>query len=283
MPLTRRTLSGGHSAPPPRAARRRRRASRRSRHRAPERGGLRGRHPRARRGSSCEPSGSPTKAVSRSPVVRGHGVRADRRVAGGVERAHERALGRQARERVAVGERAAALGRRRSSAGARLEREAALPGRGHHVLGVERACPRRSRPSRSRPACASTIASKSPSASRRRRVSTLPRSSRTSRSGRSASSAARRRRLAVPDDRALGQLVERAGAAERVARVGALGHAHDREPVGQLGGHVLGRVHGEVDLAGQQRLLDLLHEARLVGQALGGQTRSRAGARRPRS
>ena len=54
------------------------------------------------------------------------------------------------------------------------------------------------RPSRRSPATASTIASTSPSPSLRRRVSTLPCSSLTSRSGRAASSCARRRRLAVP-------------------------------------------------------------------------------------
>ncbi len=52
--------------------------------------------------------------------------------------------------------------------------------------------------------------------------------------------------------------------AERVARVGALGHADDGQAVRQLAGHVLGRVHGEVDRPREQRLLDLLHEARLV-------------------
>ena len=37
-----------------------------------------------------------------------------------------------------------------------------------------------------------------------------------------------------------------------------------RQAVRQLAGHVLGRVHGEVDLAGEQRLLELRDAARLV-------------------
>ena len=120
------------------------------------------------------------------------------------------------------------------------------------------------RPSRSSPACASTSAAKSPSARRRRRVSTLPRSSRTSRSGRSASSWARRRRLLVPTARAVGQLPQRGRPAERVERVRALRHADDGQAGGQLGGYVLGGVHRQVDLAGEERVLDLLDEAGLV-------------------
>src|SRR2546423_823927 len=54
------------------------------------------------------------------------------------------------------------------------------------------------------------------------------------------------------------------GVRQRASRVSASRNANDRETVGQLRGHVLGGVHGEVDLAGQQRLLDLLDEPRLV-------------------
>ena len=150
-------------------------------------------------------------------------------------------------ERVAVGHRPQRARPRRASSAARLEREAALAGRGHERVGSS-GVPSPPRPSRSSPAAASTMASKSPSASRRRRVSTLPRRSRTSRSGPQRPAAARggagspcrprRPRASSSSD---------AGAAERVARVGALGHADDRQAVGQLGRHVLGRVHGQVD------------------------------------
>ena len=133
--------------------------------------------------------------------------------------------------------------------GRRAPRARGSPGRARartarHRSGV----PSSPRPSRSRPAPdASTIASKSPSASRLRRVSTLPRRSRTSRSGRRASSAARRRRLAVPTT-APSASSSSDSAPQSASRASARsGHAHDREPVGQLRRHVLRRVHGEVD------------------------------------
>ena len=61
------------------------------------------------------------------------------------------------------------------------------------------------RPSRFRPETASRMASKSPSAARRRRVSTLPRSISTFRSGRRARAWAWRRRLAVPSRAPVGR------------------------------------------------------------------------------
>jgi hypothetical protein len=60
---------------------------------------------------------------------------------------------------------------------------------------------------------------------------------------------------------ALAERSQRLRPAQRVARVGALGDAHDREPGRQHARHVLGRVDGEVDVIGEERLLDLLHEA----------------------
>jgi hypothetical protein len=78
---------------------------------------------------------------------------------------------------------------------------------------------------------------------------------------------------------ALGELVERAGPADRVARVGALGHGQDHETARQLRGHVLGRVHGQIDLTGKQRLLDLLDEAGLVRELRGGASACIAGGR----
>ncbi len=80
------------------------------------------------------------------------------------------------------------------------ERFAALadPAAGTNPLPLRAppASPRR--PRRSRPAAASTSTSTSPAACLRSRVSTFPRSSTTSRSGRSASSCARRRSALVP-------------------------------------------------------------------------------------
>src|SRR5690606_17364139 len=57
---------------------------------------------------------------------------------------------------------------------------------------------------------------------------------------------------------------ERRGPAQRVPGIGALGGAGEHEPLRQLAGEVLRRVDREVGLAGEQRLLDLLDEARLV-------------------
>jgi hypothetical protein len=75
------------------------------------------------------------------------------------------------------------------------------------------------------------------------------------------------------DHRALLQIGDRArsrsgtrtgGRDEHVARVLALGHAVDRQPVGEPRLHVLERVDGDVDLAVAQRLLDLLGEQALA-------------------
>ena len=66
------------------------------------------------------------------------------------------------------------------------------------MLGSSRSRIQSVRPSRSRPAAASKIASTWPAPSLRRRVSTLPRNSMASISGRSALSCARRRELLVP-------------------------------------------------------------------------------------
>ena len=77
------------------------------------------------------------------------------------------------------------------------------------------------------------------------------------RSARSASSCARRRTDAVPI-RIPGSSAARAD--ESVARIVALEVRADDEPCRVRRGHVLRRVDGDVDPAGEQRLLDLLHE-----------------------
>ena len=46
----------------------------------------------------------------------------------------------------------------------------------------------------------------------------------------------------------------------------ARGKGAEHEPVGQHRGHVLQAVHGDVDAAVEQRLLDLLHEERLAAE-----------------
>jgi hypothetical protein len=51
-------------------------------------------------------------------------------------------------------------------------------------------------------------------------------------------------------------------------RVGPFGDGDDREPVGQLAGNVLGRMNRQIDPVREQRLLDLLDEARLVPRNL---------------
>ena len=124
------------------------------------------------------------------------------------------------------------------------------PGGGHERGRVERPSLVAALRAGRGPPAASTSASKSPSASRRSRVSTLPRTSRTSRSGRAASSSARRRRLDVPTTApsarssrlAAPQIASRGSARSR--------HADDRSrPSGKLRRHVLRRVHGQVDVA----------------------------------
>ena len=102
-----------------------------------------------------------------------------------------------------------------------------------------------------------------------RRVSTFPRSSVTSRSERIASSCERRRRLDVPTVAPFGKVVERLRADQRVARVLGRRHRGDHESRRQVARDVLGAVHRDVDLTGEQRVLDLLDEAGLVADRAG--------------
>ena len=73
--------------------------------------------------------------------------------------------------------------------------------------------------------------------------------------GAAASSCERRRRLEVPT-RAPSARSSSEPASPMKASVGSsrAGHADERQPLGQLAREVLGRVHAEVDLAGEQRL-----------------------------
>jgi hypothetical protein len=54
------------------------------------------------------------------------------------------------------------------------------------------------------------------------------------------------------------------GREQGIARIGALQQAADDEAIGQLGGHVLHGVDRHIDLAGDQRLLDLLGKQALA-------------------
>ena len=132
--------------------------------------------------------------------------------------------------------------------------------------------PRPRGPSRRSPAAARTIASRSPSASRRSLVSTLPCSSPTSRSGRAARSWARRRRLAVPTRAPSGTASsEEPAPIQTSAGSSRSGTAAIARPSGIVGRQVLGRVDADLGLARQQRRLDPADEPGLVAQlAVGG-------------
>ena len=137
-------------------------------------------------------------------------------------------------------------------------RPPAHPARGRAASAAGRATSvtSSSRPSRARPARASTTASTSPERTLPIRVSTLPRIGRHSRPRPSARSWAARRGEPVPTRAAGGQLAQGEAVAgdQHVARVLAPGTAASDEA--RLGGgrQVLERVHGEVDLAAQQRV-----------------------------
>ena len=77
--------------------------------------------------------------------------------------------------------------------------------------------------------------------------------------------------------RAGGQVVERR-ADERVTGVAPLGEGGEHEPVGRVGGKVLGRVHRDVGATVEDRLLHLLHEHAGAADAVD-RRRRRAGRR----
>ena len=70
------------------------------------------------------------------------------------------------------------------------------------------------------------------------------------------------------DDGTWGERLEAARLArdEGVARIVALKEASELETAGKEGRHVLGRMHGEIDAARRERLLDLLDEEPLAAQ-----------------
>ena len=146
-------------------------------------------------------------------------------------------------------------------AGARLDRERALAGGGNQLVAARSS---RCGPSRRSPAHASTIASKSPSLRRASRVSTLPCSGATSRSSRSASSCAAAAGCSFP--RARRPAAPRATRAPHSASRGSsrARRAGDHQAGAELRRQILRRVHREVDLAGEQRVLDRVDPAALV-------------------
>jgi len=66
------------------------------------------------------------------------------------------------------------------------------------------------------------------------------------------------------EDRGLGQVapLDRPAADERVTRILALAHRHQRDPVRQAGGQILEGVHREIDPALEHRIVDLAREER---------------------
>ena len=174
--------------------------------------------------SSRRPSSLATMPVRRNAAPLQARVSGHRRVAGGAEAREIGTLGQRARRVARIVERGQ-MTERRAIVDARLERQDPLPDRGDEDVRIEELAVRRgSAPSRSRPAAASTIASKSPASSLRSRVSTLPRIGWTSRSGRNDRTTARRRGLEVPTTAPAGSVARVAGPrATRASRARARG------------------------------------------------------------
>ena len=142
---------------------------------------------------------------------------------------------------------------------------APCPGAGSIISGGSRSPIRSPSPSRTSPAVASRMAAHSGVASSlASRVSTLPRMSCTRRSGRACSSCARRRRLLVAIDRALGQLAppERAAPTSASRDPPARRRPTSDDARRKHGRQILERVDGEVDPALEHRVVDLPGEER---------------------
>ena len=187
--------------------------------------------PRRCRGPTrCRRAGRRRRPVASGRLGVDPGVDADR--AGAARRrAGRRRRARRSARAAPLRRRSASTARRASSSSSRIcSSQRPLAGRrGHQSSGIGKAISR-PRPSRRSPAAARTIASSSPSASLRSRVSTLPCSSLTSRSGRAASSCACRRRLAVPTRAPFGYLVERRPGADPGVGRGPRAAAPRRSP-----------------------------------------------------
>ena len=208
-------------------------------------------------------------AAEPQPVAVDLGEPGDRRLAGAVE------ARRETPARPRAGGRSARRGSPRaapppaSSPPALLDADGALRDRRQHLLGLDRRCgtSRRARAAAARPS-PRKVAAATPSSSLRSRVSTLPRNSTTPRSGRRCSTWARRRRLEVPTTRpAAGPRARPRPARRRRRATSSRGRQQVMaRPVGLQRRHVLHRVHGDVDRAGGQRLLDLAGEEPLAAE-----------------
>ena len=215
----------------------------------------------------------PGDQAAKRQRARAHGgVAGDRRAAGAVEHRQEGALAGERRGGVAIVDGVEQRARARV-VGARLERDDPLPDRGQEFVG------RQNRgggvgafqplQSGERQQGGVDLAGVELAQARlhvaakvhHREIGTQPLDQRLPAQRRGA------------DDRAMRKLVQRAALAadEGIARILARQHRHDRKPRRQHGRHVLGRMHGEVDAAGEQRVLDLLGE-----QALAADLRQRA-------
>ena len=200
--------------------------------------------------------GAADQPGERQPSLGQRGVTGDRRAAADAQAREQRALG--GRRHLGVRHR-----RARGTASRRARRRRAPPAPARPARSPaacasasSRSAMRAENPRRSSPADASTAASTTPSATLRRRVSTLPRRISIDRSARAARTWQTRRRLDVPTRLPARQRRQPAAVAadDRVARIGARRHGDDRQPGRQLGGHVLHAVHGEIDLAARAGL-----------------------------
>jgi hypothetical protein len=218
-----------------------------------------------RRCAAWPPSGWATKARRRRVSPR-RSAWAPRGVLQSPPRAMSTPRSAATQEAVWVSWRRARTARVSASSARHSMPRAPWPTAGSDTSGSRICVARPSRPRRTRPARASTMASHSPASTLRRRVSTLPRSGTTSRSGRRALRATMRRRLDVPTRAPSGQPVERevARGHEDIPGVFAPRDARDHEPFGESAGHVLDGVDGEVRPPVEEGLFDLLHEESLA-------------------
>ena len=200
-----------------------------------------------------------------SATLREQRVRAERRVAVGAEPRLAGALGRHARRGVGIRERRERRGER--IAAPRLDRERALPHRGHEPQRID--------------PLGDPIGEPEPIEPRARehhRVEPLALELREPRRhvpaqrhdladrGAGGSSCALRRALPVPTRAPRGRSSSRATPRrhERIARIRALRERREHELGRRFAGQILGAVHGDVGPPVEQRLFDLLHEQALA-------------------
>ena len=197
-----------------------------------------------------------------SPFGRGPAMNPDRHLASAAQRGQSGPLRRDGKPGGGVVKKRQCCHRRPDRPAASRFPANPVPPPGRSLSGSSRWRTHSVFSSRSRPAAASRIASTCPSASLRRRVSTLPRNSTASTSGRSSLSCARRRWLLVPTFAPAGSeaTIRVLHRHENIARIDAGRRCRQRKPGRQLGGQILERMHGQVHAALGQRLFDFLGE-----------------------